>query len=290
MTKPPHFSARKLLLAMLLLPALPATAALRCDHPLGRIAVLQGEVSITGSGAPVQAVLDADICPGDTLDVADRSRVVLRMADGTTLPLDESSAIRLRGLDADGHTLVLELRHGRMNVQAGDAKIRLITQHGRADTEGGGFSVIVMEDQAQLAVARGAVALENATGKLTVRGDEAVFFDAVAAPRPNLLLKPGDAVQWVVRYPAIVDAATAGKNPQLANAAAAYAEGRLVDAEIELDRIDASQRTAEYHVFRANLDLLNGRVADARLAADAALALQPQGASSCAMRAMVALA
>lgn len=286
----PQYRVCRLVFALLFVQALPAMADVRCDHPVGRIAALHGNATITGAGKPASASLGAQLCTGDALDIAARSRAVLRLSDGTTLPLDASSSVLVHGRDADGRTLAVELRHGRMNVQAGDAKIHLITQFGSADTQGGGYSVTMAGQQAQLAVVSGAVTLQNGVGRHTVRGDESVFFDSSSPPRPNLLLKPADAVQWVARYPAVLDAAAIAKYPQLAHAAAAYSDGRLVDAEIELDRVAADQRQVEYHVLRANLDLLNGRVQQARAAADAALALQPSDAASCAVRAMAALA
>ena len=271
-------------------PAAPARAAQPCEKSAATIAALQGEVRYRALGQAWQAAtLDQALCAGVELQVSPGGRAVLRLNNGSTIPLDQNTHIILRGLASDGLAVQMELVSGNINVAtSGAAPIQLITPHGRVDTKGGDFAVKVTPQKSALSVFEGDVAVSSSGGNVLLHSDETAYFAQVAAPSRDITVKPRDLVQWVLQYPAIIQAQDAKGTPWAA-AASALEQGHLLDALISLDQVPSAARSAEYFVFRANLLLLAGEADEARTNLDTALQLNPSLADAWALRAILDL-
>ena len=104
------------------------------------------------------------------------------------------------------------------------------------------------------------------------------------APKPYLVARPRDAVQWSLFYPPIF-AAPPGDAPGLLEAQKLAAKGDVAGALAALDRLPAG--TPGVPTYRAALLLQVGRVDEARTALDAALAADPQAGQAYALRSVI---
>lgn len=137
----------------------------------------------------------------------------------------------------------------------------------------------------------------NASGKLAVTAGQAMVARAGAAPMPELVVRPRDAVQWTLYYPTILVAladpsggAAAALPYPLSGAVAAAAAGDLATAFERFEEVPADRQNALFHVYRAGVLLMVGRVEDARTELDAALTLEPSNGDALALNSIIAVA
>ena len=253
----------------------PIQAAPHCALSFATVVAIQGEVRYR---TPVQAwqpaMLEQALCAGAELQVAPGSRAALRLNNGSTIPLDQNTHIIIRGLAANGRAVQIELVSGSINVATSStAPIQIVTPHGQVETDGGDFAVRVTPQQSALSVFEGDVAVSNPEGSVLLHSDETVFFAQLSAPKRDITVKPQELVQWVVQYPALINASDT-QPAAWAEAARANEQGRSLDALISLDQVPNAARSAEYYVYRAHLLLLAGQVDEARSNVERALKLK----------------
>ena len=251
-----------------------ANAIQPCIQSFATLIALRGEVRYRAPNQAWQpAALQQALCAGTALQVAPSSRAVLRLSNGSTIPLDQNTHIIIRGLAADGRTVQMEVVSGSVNIATGSTSpIQILTPHGRAESDRGDFAVSVTPQQSALSVFAGNVAVSNPEGSVLLHSDETVFFAQFSAPKRDITVKQRDLVQWVVQYPPLINAHDA-QPTAWAEAGRAYEEGRSLDALISLDQVPSAARSADYFVYRAHLLLLAGQADEARENVDSALKL-----------------
>src|SRR5512145_134879 len=77
-----------------------ARAAAPCDPPIATMVSVQGNVAVLRAGQtqPQPARLNETYCPGDRIQVGDRSRADIQLVNQPMLRLDQNSLITLAGL------------------------------------------------------------------------------------------------------------------------------------------------------------------------------------------------
>ncbi len=121
--------------------------------------------------------------------------------------------------------------------------------------------------------------------------------EAGQAPTPYLIVRPRDAVQWTLFYPAILPAladpsgAAAQELPEpLRGAVALAAAGQLPAAFARFEAIPETERGSDYYLYRAATLLSVGRVEEARADIGQALLRDPSDGRADALSAVIAVA
>ena len=192
-----------------------------CAPAIARVVSLQGDVQVQRGGAGSWSSvrrLDTTVCEGDLVRVADLSRAALFVQPETLIRLDQNTTITLRQTVDETH---VELHADEPAAGAQQShccgavylitrfpkKFKVTTPHMNAAVEGTEFMVEASREASKLTVIEGAVSSESlATGdtKLVSAG-QSVGSGPSGATAITTVIRPQDAVQWVLRYPPISD-------------------------------------------------------------------------------------
>ena len=160
--------------------------------------------------------------------------------------------------------------------------------------EGTEFLMRVEADQSLITVFEGKVAASNDLGRLLLAGGESAVAKKGEAPQPQIVVRPRDAVQWALYYPPVLSAlggqagrVPPGEPPAVKKALEAAARGDAYGAMELLERTPASDRNAQFHLYRAALLLNVGRVNEARADIDGALKQDPKAGLAYALRSII---
>jgi tetratricopeptide (TPR) repeat protein len=274
-----------------------AQAADGCTPVVAHIVSIQGIVELRRPRDAGWKLAEPGVvlCPGDLVRVGRSSRAAVRLANDSTLRLDQRTTVTLEGLDERKSTL-LELLTGVFHLITRTPKpFKIKTPFVTAGVEGTEFTVSVDDQGARLAVFEGRVSAANEHGGLMLVSGEAAVAAKGQAPRKELLVRPADAVQWALYYPTIFDyrlgegmAGTPGE-AALRESIALYRQGRLVEAIGRLDNVPEGLGSARFLTYRAGLLLLVGRVDEAGPDIQRALQLDPRDSDAHALQSIVAV-
>ncbi|HEY0336095.1 MAG TPA: FecR domain-containing protein, partial [Burkholderiales bacterium] len=245
-----------------------------------------------------KAQLDTDLCPGDSVVVQERSRAALLLANRTTLRLDQKSTLVLEAVEPNRGSL-LSLLYGRLHTLTRTPRPFRIRMGQpafiNANVEGTEFFVAVAGDRGEVGVFEGRVSATTEQGSVSAGANEAVIALRGQAPQKQLLLRPRDAVQWALYYPAVFDLredrVSTGRayDAALRQAARQYRANDVAGALSALDAVPESARDSPFHVYRAGLLLSVGRVDEAEPALRRAVDLDARNADALALLAVIAL-
>jgi tetratricopeptide (TPR) repeat protein len=251
----------------------PAVAADACEPAFARVVSVQGSAELRRPSSALwqQVRLNDPICAGDMLRVGERSRAGLLLNNETTLRLDQNTTLTLAAPDKEQPSL-LDLVSGVIHVISRTPRpFRVKNKYLNAAVQGTEFLVGMAKDSARVAVYEGRVTAENELGSVAVGAGEQAVAAKGAAPRREVLVRPRDAVQWTLYFPAIFDYSV----DYSAATAAERTRERSPDARSLIDR--------------AGLLLLVGRLDEARADIGRALTLNPRAADAYALQAVIAV-
>jgi tetratricopeptide (TPR) repeat protein len=213
-----------LLFALTLIPVLRASAqetAASCSPGIGRITALQGNVEIQRAGQKDWAAvkkLDTTLCANDRLRTDAQSRALVSLQPETMVRVDQNTVIRLKQSEdaIEVEFFGVELAEGLRSAQARGAgyfitrfpkKFKVTTPHMNAAVEGTEFMVQVTPEATKLTVLEGKVSSQSvATGNTQlVEAGQSIASGTAGDGAIETVVKPQDAVQWVLRYPPISD-------------------------------------------------------------------------------------
>jgi tetratricopeptide (TPR) repeat protein len=267
-------------------------AAADCADWVATAVSIQGlaEVRRAQDARWVRTGLGDRYCPGDTLRIGPRSRAAVVLRNEAVLRLDQQTTITFVAAPAERGT-VIDLVLGAVNFLSRLRRgLQVNTSFVNALVEGTEFWIRVEPDGALLAVVEGRVVAENPGGRLVLTGGQSAIARAGEAPRPFIVVRPGEAVEWALHYPAVADIRPDEfTDPALRAAAAAFRRGDLADALAGLDAVPVDLPDPRVQAFRAALLLAVGRAEEARAALDRALAANPRDARALALQSVVAL-
>lgn len=239
-----------------------------CEAWVARLVSAQGALAVRRPGIPgvLPAGLKQNFCVGDVLEVGAFSRAALELPDQTVVSVDQNTVISFAA-PADDKRTWLDILKGAIHVISRDPRaLRVITPFANAGIEGTEFFVGVLGDATTVIVYEGRVMVENSSGTATAASGESVLARAGSAPVLQQLVRPRDAVVWTLYYP------PTGAGP-LPDAAAGEPAAPSVD----------------FYVGRAEQRLRVGRVTEAEVDLNKALALAPGDAEVLARQAVIAL-
>jgi ferric-dicitrate binding protein FerR (iron transport regulator) len=192
-----------------------------CTPAIGRLVSLQGSVELQRAGGKDwEAVkrLDTSICAGDRLRTGALSRALLFVQPETIVRVDQNTAITLHQTD---EVIEVEFFAAELAAQATGSpsrgagyfitrfpkKFKVVTPHMNAAVEGTEFMVELSSDATKLTVIEGKVSSESVATRDTqmVTAGQSIASGAAGPGAIVAVIKPQDAVQWVLRYPPLSD-------------------------------------------------------------------------------------
>lgn len=264
--------------------AAPALGQGRCPVPVASVVSIEGVVQWAGSEAPAawtDARLNGPLCSGDAVRVMSRSRAALRLANATTLRLDQQTMLTFIATD-DGR-IDLRQSSGGLHLMTRTRKpFRVITPFLNAHVEGTEFQVRVGAGAADVWLFEGRLVASNAIGDVTLSAGQKASASGLSAPVRDWILRPANAVQWALHFPTVLDAMVEPARPSPSAAAP-----RPLDED--LDARIASGADADALTLRAGLRLNVGRVEEAEADLDRAESLDPVHPETMALKALIKL-
>jgi tetratricopeptide (TPR) repeat protein len=274
-----------------------SVALAQCERPIGAVPSLQGEAQVQDRTAGIwrPAALNEQLCPGDVIHVGERSRVQVTITGQPNVRLDQNTALSLPG---DDQPLIVRLLYGAAYFfSRHPRRLTVDTPFIDAAVEGTEFLVRVEAERTLIVVFAGRVRASNPQGELAIGNGEAAVAEAGRAPSPYLIVRPRDAVQWTLFYPAILPAladpsgAAAQELPEpLRGAVQLAAQGQLPAAFARFEAIPETERGSDYYLYRAAALLSVGRVEEARADLGQALLRSPGDGRADALSAVIAVA
>ena len=272
-------------------------AAEACKPVVARIVSLQGRVEVQSAGSAewTRAALDDQLCVGDAIRAGAFARAALALTNDSVLSLDQLTTMRLGGEAETGRSL-LDLLLGEVHFFSHRPRsLEIVTPIANAGTEGTEFLMRARPDRTEVMMFEGRVRLQTPAGELLLASGDAAVAVAGAAPQPEIVARPRDAVAWSLYYPPILAplaerrAAPATLPPALQQAVERVAANDYEGAIAALDAVPEAARDARYYTYRAGVLLNVGRADEAAQAIDRALALDPKAADALAQRAVIAV-
>lgn len=282
-------------LSLLVLTANLANAEPGCETPLGRLVSAQGGVEVRHQGQAVwmPAALEQSICTGDAVRVGEFSRAGVWMANETVIRLDSGTTLTFLP-PPDGVDGIIDLLRGAVHFLSRVSRtLQVRTPFVNAGIEGTEFTVHTTDNETQVTVFEGQVALENPGGTLKLSAGESAIAGVSSAPRPLLLKTPRDTITWALYYPPIVDYelfSPSQTTPLVEGALAAYRAGRTDQAIEQLSAIVVPGVQSAILTLRASLLLSVGRVTEAESDLDRVRVMAGDDGVATALRSIIALA
>ncbi|MDR4515750.1 FecR domain-containing protein, partial [Nitrosomonas sp.] len=119
--------------------------------------------------------------------------------------LDQQSVITIPQADKNKITSFVDLLEGAIHIITRTPRpFKIRTPFLNAGVEGTEFSVRVQSDYAEVVIFEGRVSIENTLGSLLLVDHEAAIAYRNQPPQKETVIKPLDAVQWALYYPAII--------------------------------------------------------------------------------------
>ncbi|WP_297324223.1 tetratricopeptide repeat protein [Nitrosomonas sp.] len=185
-----------------------AHATTSCKLEVAQIVSMQGIIELRRVQETKWQQVDVNtmLCAGDMIRARSQSRAALRLSNDSMLRLDQRTSITFPQLQAEKGTSLLDLLEGAIHIITRTPRpFKIRTPFVNASVEGTEFFVGVREDNAEVVVYEGRVSVSNDLGSLVLNDHEAAITFKDQAPRKEIIIRPTDAVQWALYYPAIAD-------------------------------------------------------------------------------------
>jgi len=225
----------------------------------GKILSVQGRAEVQkGAAAPWLPAGNLQVLnDGDIIRTLAQSRVVILLSDETQMKLNASTTLELRSVRqtssllsrvaqtsaSQGDQSLLNLASGQvwMRSKLKPANVRVMTPSVTAAIRGTEFDLKVAGDgESVLTMLEGLVDFRNDQGAVLVASGEQARARIGQAPTKSVLLRPRDAVQWVLYYPGAVSTADypfLNQTKEQLQATLAAAVSRRAAAPAELDNL-----------------------------------------------------
>src|SRR5918996_1327343 len=284
------------LLGVLLKPP-PAPAAAPCDPPVARMVSVQGNVEVRRAGQTQSqpARLNEAYCPGDRIQVGERSRADVALVNQPVLRLDQNTTITLAGLK-DERASLIDLARGAMHFFSRlPRNLEVNTAFVNAGVEGTEGVIEVESDRTLITIFEGRVLAANAAGSLSLTDGQSAVAEQGRGPVLRTVVRPRDAAQWALYYPPAVyfrPEDFRGTQPwegMVRNSLEAYMQGDYQRAFDALKGAPPDITDPRFFAYRASLLLGVGRVDEAGPDLERALKSNPNYSDALALQSIVAV-
>ena len=283
----------------LLLISVPASGmANTCTETVAKLVSIQGVVEVRAKSNNVweKIVAQKNFCAGDMVRTAANSRAALYLNNNTILRLNERSAVTFTGLSQQGRSW-LDLEQGVAHfISRIKQRFEVVTPYVNAAVDGTEFVVEVAASFSEVTVLEGRVNVSNDGGEISLTNGQSVVADAGGAPTLSAQVRPWDAVRWALHYPLIVDfsmlldAELSGQwREGLAKSVDHFRAGDVTAALAELESLPKDLVNERIEIYRAELYLTVGQVAQARSVLEAVLGRDASNGEAIALKAIIAV-
>src|SRR5262245_28152178 len=268
-----------------------SAAAQQCAA-VGQLYSIDGEVSVQRQGAWQRGVLNQTLCAHDGVRTGSLSRAAVMLSNENVLRIDQNTTMYLTNIVTEEQKpSVLDLARGAFqSFSRQPHALEVNTPYLNAAVQGTEFVIRAEAEEATLTTYEGVVRVSNRSGSTSVASGQSVSAAAGRAPRPFILVKPWDAVQWGLYYPPIlaIEAADSSKlRPELAASLERAKQHDIAGALKALDRIPAGERDGSFYLLEAALLLSVGRVDEALKIINEAIARNDRAGLAYALRAVI---
>src|SRR5438034_5105146 len=274
-----------------------SSAATPCDPPIAQMVSVQGNVVVRRAGQTQSqpARLNETYCPGDRIQVGEKSRADIALVNQPVLRLDQNTVITLPGLK-EGRTSVVELVSGALHFFSRlPRNLEVNTAFVNAGVEGTEGLIQVEADRALVTIFEGRVLAANQAGSPRLTDGQSAVAERGQAPVLRTVVRPRDAVQWALYYPPVTyfrPEDFRGAQPwegMVRNSLEAYTKGDYQAAFDALKGAPPDVSDPRFFAYRASLLLGVGRVDEAGPDLDRALKLNPNYSDALALQSIVAV-
>jgi tetratricopeptide (TPR) repeat protein len=270
-----------------------------CDQWAARITSIQGVVEIHKDSTRgwVLATLNENLCAGDSVRTASRSRATLQILEETFVVLKERSTVRFsddRQEEKGFFSKVLSLFSGGAYFRSRRPReFGIETPFVNAMHDGTEFLVTVNQASTQVVVFDGVVVVSNSQGQVDVKEGQSALTVKNQPPEIGSRIELRDAVAWTLYYPPVIDYTTASQDPSyltLKPALDRFQNNDLARAFEHLDNVAEAERDTDYQIFYASLLLTVGQVEQAQQYLNRVQQNPQRNANVLALRSIIALA
>ena len=205
-----------------------------------RLLGVEGRVEVARAGAAAWSAGSTNqvLNLGDRVRTGPRSRAIIHLSDASTLRVNELTTLEIRPPQAKGANTGLEVNKGSTYLfnreRPGTVEFRTPLASGAI--RGTEFHLFVADNgRTEVALLDGAVDLTNNFGGTSLAPGEQGVVEPGLPPRKTAMLEASSIIQWVLYYPAILDADEIGlseaERTALADSLAAYRAGDLLAAQ-----------------------------------------------------------
>ncbi len=269
-----------------------------CEPQVARATSVQGTVEVRRAQAanwqPVK--LNDTFCPGDTIQVKERSRADVTLLDQSVLRLNAGATVTVEA-PKDQRTSVVDLVRGAAHFfSRGPQSLDVKTPFTVAGVRGTEFFVGVEADRTLLTVFEGSVVADSPAGSLALASGQSAVAERGKAPVQQIVARPRDAVQWALYYPPVVyfrpDEFPAGPGwPDAVRVSLeASTSGDIQRAFDGIRNVPDTVSDSRFFAYRASLLLAVGRVDEAGADIQRALQLRANDPNALALQTIIAVA
>ena len=173
---------------------------------VGQLYSIDGEVSVQRHGAWQRGVLNQSLCAHDAVRTGSLSRAAVMLINEAVLRIDQDRTVYLADVATDEEKPShLDLAHGAFqSFSRRPHALEVNTPYLNAAVQGTEFIIRTGAGETTLTTYEGIVRVTNGGGSTSVSSGQSVSASAGQAPRPFILVRPWDAVQWGLYYPPIL--------------------------------------------------------------------------------------
>ena len=178
-----------------------------CNLKAAQVESVQGIVELRRYQSTTweSALKDTPLCAGDTLRVRKHSRAAIRLNNDSVMRLAQRTTITIPRTEDNKITSLTELIEGIIHIiTRTPVPFKIKTPFINAGVEGTEFTVELASDHARIVMFEGRVNASNEYGSVLLTNHEAAIAYSNQAPFKETIVKPLDAVQWALYYPAIL--------------------------------------------------------------------------------------
>jgi ferric-dicitrate binding protein FerR (iron transport regulator) len=183
-----------------------AVAAERCEPAVGKVVSIQGSVQalLAGETKWIPVRLNDTFCQGDMIRVLERGRAAVVLPNEAILRLDQKTTITFNGIEKERTSLIGMLRGAIHFFSRTPRGLRVATPFVNGSVEGTEFLARVDLDHTFISIFEGQVLAENEEGSLLLASGDSAKVRKGEAPKPVVVVRPRDAVQWALYYPPVI--------------------------------------------------------------------------------------
>jgi ferric-dicitrate binding protein FerR (iron transport regulator) len=208
------------------------------------------------------------------------------------LRIDQDTTVYLTDIATDEQKpSLLDLTRGAFqSFSRRPHALEVNTPYLSAAVQGTEFVIRTEAGETTLTTFEGVVRATNASGSVSVASGQSVSASAGQAPRPFVLVRPWDAVQWGLYYPpilAISGTDTSNLRPELATSLERAKQHDIAGALAALNQVPSGERDDTFYLLEAAYLLSVGRVDEALKIINQAIARNARAGLAYALRAVI---